>query len=412
MDIMKKALEGIRVLDWTILQQGPMAGVMLGDLGAEVIKIESRSGDFGRPLEKYRNWYGMDAVLTEEPGKERNLYFETCNRNKKGITIDLKKPESKEIIKRLVKNSDVLLQNFRVGVAERLGMDYKTLSAYNPRLIYVHSSGLGDEGEDAAMGLIDPIAQARTGIMFANGNKEPEMQVGAIADQMGGVMGAFAVLAGLAARERTGKGQEVQTSLMAGMATLHWVNLVCAANLGRAMPYYDRSAPKTNPLCNHYKCSDGKWVMIGCHEDRFWPTFCKVMELEELEHDPRFDTSNKRRADSKEFVAIVDKAFARRSSEEWLKLYVENGLLIGPVHNLKDLTADPQMWANGYMEKYHHPALDRDLNIVRLPIVLKDTPVCTQRPAPLLGEHNEEVLREVAGFTEEEIEAFASKEVI
>lgn len=407
----QQALSGVRVLDWTILQQGPMAGVMLADLGAEVIKIESKEGDFGRPIEKYRNWYGMDAVLCEEPGRERNLYFETCNRNKKGITVNLKAPEAKEIIKRLVEKADILIQNFRVGVAERLGMDYKTLSQYNPRLIYVHASGLGEEGPDAKMGLIDPIAQARTGIMLTS-TKEPVMQVGAVADQMGGFITAFAVLAALAARERTGRGQEVQTSLLGGQVAVNWVNMVCAANLGAAMPPYEREAPKTNPLCNHYKCADGRWVMLGCYEDKYWHRFCEVTGLQALENDSKFDTSIKRRENSRAFVAEVDKAFIKRSRDEWIELFAANDLPVGRMQDLKDLTEDPQVWANGYMVEYEHPVLHRKMKTVQLPIVMKDTPVDIGAPAPLLGEHNEEVLTHIAGFTPEEVKAFQEKGVI
>lgn len=406
-----KALSGIRVLDWTILQQGPMASVMLGDLGAEVIKIESKEGDPGRPIEKYRNWYGMNAVLSEDPGNERNLYFETCNRNKRGITLNLKAPESKEIVKRLVEQSDILIQNFRVGVAERLGMDYKTLSAYNPRLIYIHASGLGEEGPDAKMGLIDPIAQARTGIMMTS-SREPIMQVGAVADQIGGFITAFAALAALEARSRTGRGQEVQTSLLGGLTAVNWVNIVCAANLGSAMPPYDRAAPKSNPLCNYYKCADGKWAMLGCYEDKYWHTFCAVTGLEALEHDPEYDTAVKRRDNSRHFVEKVDAAMLKHTRDEWIRMFGENKLPIGPMQDLKDLTQDVQMWANGYMENYYHPALKRTLKTVKLPVVLKDTPVSIRLPAPLLGEHNEEILGGIAGFSEEEIAGFRKGGVI
>lgn len=407
---MERALEGIRVLDWTILQQGPMASVMLGDLGAEVIKIESKEGDFGRPIEKYRNWYGMNAVLSEEPGRERNLYFEMCNQNKKGITLDLKAPESKEIVRRLVQSSDILIQNFRVGVAERLGMDYETLSAYNPRLIYIHASGLGEEGPDAKLGLIDPIAQARTGMMLTS-TIEPVMQVGAIADQMGAFITAFAALAALAARERTGKGQEVQTSLLGGMVALNWINIVCAANLGAAMPRYNRKAPKTNPLCNYYQCQDGKWIMLGCYEDKYWHPFCQLTGLE-IEHDPKFDTAVKRRDNSRDFVAIVDQAMRKRPLDEWIEMFKEAKLPAGRLQDIWDLTHDPQMWANHYLTEYDHPDLGRTLKMVNLPIVLKDTPVSIARPAPLLGEHNEEILRDIGRFSEKEIAEFREKGVI
>src|SRR5215470_14093503 len=205
--VMALPLEGIRVLDWTIWQQGPVATMMLGDLGAEVIKIEERiGGDPGRGV--------MSIAGVGTSSDKRNYYFEANNRHKKSIALDLKKPEGKAIIYKLIEKSDVFAQNFRKGVAGKLGLDYQTLSRYNPKLIYASATGYGPQGPDSGEPSFDYMGLARSGIMTAVG--EPDMEpmniTGGIADQMGAMMLAYGVLAALVARERFGVGQEVDAS--------------------------------------------------------------------------------------------------------------------------------------------------------------------------------------------------------
>src|SRR5713101_3181824 len=205
---MPKPLEGIRVLDWTIWQQGPVSTMMLGDLGAEVIKIEDRvGGDPGRGV------MSIGGAATNTAGN-RNYYFETNNRHKKSITLDLKKPEGRDIVYKLIEKSDVFVQNFRKGVAGRLGLDYQELSARNPRIIYASSSGYGPYGPDSGEPSFDYLAQARSGVMniASVDTDEPIYLNGGIADQMGAIMLAYGIMTALVARERYGVGQEVSAS--------------------------------------------------------------------------------------------------------------------------------------------------------------------------------------------------------
>ena len=225
---MPMPLEGLRVIDWTICQQGPVCSAMLGDLGADVIKLESRDGgDPGRAL---------GAIGGSDLAKRPAFYFEANNRNKRSLTLDLKQPEAREIVYKLVAGADVFVQNFRKGVAERLGLGYDTLRAHNERLIYANATGYGPEGPDSGDPSFDQLGLARSGIMLAAG--EPDMPplpiAGGIADQMGAVMMAYGVLAALLARERHGVGQVVDASHLGSMSFLQGLSLSCKLMAGFA----------------------------------------------------------------------------------------------------------------------------------------------------------------------------------
>src|SRR5262245_33564009 len=268
---MPTPLEGIRVVDWTIWQQGPVSTVMLADLGAEIIKLEALDGgDPGR---------GILSVFGRPTGDigGRNYYFEANNRHKKSLALDLKKPEAREIVYRLVESSDVFVQNFRKGVAARLGLDYSALSGRNRRLIYASATGYGPKGQDSAEPSFDYMGLARSGIMLAVG--EPDMEpmnvTGGIADQMGAMMLAYGVLAALVARERFGVGQEVDASHLGAMSFLQGLNLACRLILGKEFKRFPRTNVP-NPLWNHYRCADEKWICLAMPQsDRYWPDFCK-----------------------------------------------------------------------------------------------------------------------------------------
>ena len=253
---MAMPLDGIRVIDWTIWQQGPVASAMLGDLGAEVIKIEEReTGDPGRGI--------LSASGVDLSGRP-NFYFEANNRNKKGITLDLRKPEAVEIVHRLAEKSDVFVQNCRQGVADRLGLGYEALRERNPKLIYANASGYGPEGPDSGEPSFDVVGLARSGIMLAAG--EPDMPplaiAGGVADQMGAIMLAYGVLAALIARERHGVGQVVDASHLGSMAMLQGLSLSAQLMMGFALPRQPRSRAG-NPLWNHYRCADDKWIAVA-----------------------------------------------------------------------------------------------------------------------------------------------------
>ncbi len=246
------------------------------------------------------------AILSSDLS-EQNAYFEAGNRNKRAIAVDLNKQRGREIVYGLIERSDVFIQNFRHGVAEKNGVDYKTLAKYNPRLIYAHASAWGPKGPDRNEPSADYTGMARSGMMCLMG--EPGMTPfsiqGGIGDQIGGIMTAMGVLASLFVRERTGVGQELEASLLGSMAFLlgHPVTMNTIVNL---------PTPKTarkkagNPLWNHYQCGDGKWVALAAmSSDRFWSNFCKALGLENLEKDSRFDSMNSRQTNNEELIGRI-----------------------------------------------------------------------------------------------------------
>ncbi len=403
---MPMPLEGIRVIDWTIWQQGPVASVMLGDLGADVIKVEERvGGDPGRGILKAQ---GLD--LRDRP----NFYFEANNRNKRSLTVDLKKPEGVAIVQRLAERADVFVQNFRKGVAGRLGLDAATLRARNPRLVYASASGYGPEGPESGAPSFDYLGLARSGIMYSCGepDDDPLAIAGGIADQMGAIMLAYGVVTALLARERTGRGQEVDASHLGSMAWLQGLGLSARLMLGRALPRQPRRFA-TNPLWNHYRCGDGLWLALSMLQpDRYWERFCAVLEIPEAAADPRFKTMLDRMMNAGECIALLDQVFARRPRAEWLRRLASGGdFIYSIINSVDDLPDDPQMQANGYVTAFEHPAFG-PTQVVGLPVRLSETPGSIRLPAPEFGQHTEEVLTEVLGCSWEEIGRLRQEEVI
>ncbi len=403
---MPMPLDGIRVIDWTIWQQGPVASLMLGDLGADVIKIEERvGGDPGRGVLKAQ---GLD--LRDRP----NFYFEANNRNKRSMTVDLKKPAGVAIVQRLAERADVFVQNFRKGVAARLGLDAATLRAQNPRLVYASASGYGPEGPESGAPSFDYLGLARSGIMYSCGepDDEPLAIAGGIADQMGAIMLAYGIVTALLARERTGRGQEVDASHLGSMAWLQGLGLSARLMLGRALPRQPRRFA-TNPLWNHYRCGDGLWLALSMLQpDRYWERFCAVLEIPEAAADARFKSMLDRMMNAGECIALLDQVFARRPRAEWLRRLAEGGDFIYSIINaVDDLPDDPQMQANGYVTAFAHPAFG-PTQVVGLPVRLSDTPGSIRLPAPEFGQHTEAILTEVLGYSWEEIGRLREAEVI
>jgi CoA:oxalate CoA-transferase len=404
---MSGPLDGIRIVDWTIWQQGPVATQMLADLGAEVIKIEERErGDPGR---------GIVAVAGSSTVKGgRNYYFEANNKHKKSIALNLKQPEAREIVHRLAARSDVFVQNFRKGVAQRLGLGYAELAALNPRIIYASASGYGPEGPDSGEPSFDYLGQARSGIMNAigTGSTAPTYVYGGIADQMGAIMLAYGVLAALFARERTGIGQEVDASHLGSMMALQGLNVVARTIMGKEFPRNTR-ANAYNPLWNHYRCADDKWISLAMLQpDRYWKNFCEVVGKPELIEDPRFAEAKVRGKNSAAVVAIFDEVFAARPRDEWMRVLKGRGDFIYTIVNsVSDLPDDPQVRANGYVVEYDHPALG-NLTLLGMPVKLSATPGEPHSHAPELGEHTELLLTEMLGYSWDDIARLREANVI
>jgi crotonobetainyl-CoA:carnitine CoA-transferase CaiB-like acyl-CoA transferase len=404
---MAMPLDGIRIVDWTIWQQGTVCTAMLADLGAEVIKVEEREkGDPGRGI---LSMSGVD--LSDRP----NFYFEANNRNKKSITVDLSRPEGREIVQELAARSDVFVQNFRKGVAARLELDYETLRARNERLVYASATGYGPEGPDSGEPSFDHLGLARSGIMFAAG--EPEMPplaiAGAIADQMGGIMLAYGVLAALMARHQTGRGQAVDASHLGSMAMLQGLSLSMRLMMGGAMPRVDRGMAN-NPLWNHYRCADDQWLALAMLQPhRYWADLCRALGRDDLAADERFASLIGLAQNSQEVIAAFDGVFATRPREEWVEHLKKSpgDFIFTIVNSVNDLPDDPQMLANDYIVDFDHPT-HGPTKMMGIPVGLSETPGSVRMPAPELGQHTEEVLLDVLGWDWDRISELRNKQAI
>ncbi len=401
-------LDGIIVLDWTQWQMGTVATAMLADLGASVIHIENRvTGDAGRGL-----WRAEGTTMDLPHGKR--AYFETNNRGKKSITVDLTKEKGKEIIYRLARKSDVFVHNFRQGVPERLKLDYETLCQYNPQIVYASASGYGPKGPEAIEPAYDYIGLARSGIMTMVGELDmPPLTIrSGVADQMGAIMTSYGVLAALLARERLGVGQKVDVSHLGSMIALQGLSVGLSLYLEKAP---DRPVRKkaANPLWNHYQCQNGKWLVLGMLQpDRQWPALCQALGIENLEKDPRFKDAVVREEHCEEIIAIMDKIFITRSTTEWMKILKEAGdIICTPIQSISDLANDPQVLANEYIIDCHHEVLG-PVKVAGLPIQLSKTPGKVKVEAPELGQHTEEILTEIGGYSWEDIAQLRKEEVI
>ena len=405
---MKRPLDGVRIIDWTIWQQGPVSTMMLADLGAEVIKIEERVG--GDPGRGVLSIAGALVGATSGP----NFYFEANNRHKQSLTLDLKNPKAIEIVYQLAEKSDVFVQNFRKGVADKLGIGYAALSQRNPQLIYASATGYGPFGPDSGEPSFDYMGLARSGIMTAVG--EPQMEplsiAGGIADQMGAIMLAYGVMAALLAREKYGMGQEVDISHLGSMTALQGLNVACKAILGKEFKRMPRAAAPS-PLWNHYKCGDDKWICLAMpQQDRYWSDFCKVLGIEHVLDDPRFATMGDRADNAKDLIPILDAAFASRPRDAWMKALKEGGDFIYTVVNtIADLPTDEQMLANEYIVDYEHPSIGKT-QLVGVPVRLSKTPGDPKGAAPEFGEHTERILTELLDYSWEDVAKLREEEVI
>ncbi len=396
-------LEGIRIVDLGQAQQGPHAAVLLSDMGADVIKVEPRTGDFSR---------GALAPAQDEWGTAvRDAYILAHNRNKRSLAIDITVPQGREALLRLAERGDVFLHNFRPGVAERLGIDYPAIKARNPRVIYASGSGFGKEGPGAQRPGFDLVGQAVSGFMVQAGlpGAPPHPAGAAVADQTGSILLAYGVMLALFVRERSGVGQEVDVSLLGSMLCLQSWEVTTYLLSGRLPPKAGRGHPLIRGLWQIFPTSDGWISLAGCNDVR-WPGFCRALGIGHLQSDPRFATAQERADHLNELVPLLDKVFLARTTAEWQATLEAVDAIVGPVQSYVEAVADPQVAANGYIGEVQHPRRGR-VRVVGLPVRLSETPGRIKGPAPELGEHTTEVLREL-GYSWEEIAALAADEVI
>jgi crotonobetainyl-CoA:carnitine CoA-transferase CaiB-like acyl-CoA transferase len=387
-------LDGILVVEYAVFHAGPGSGAILGDLGAEVIKIE---GDIGDPM---RHWQRMGKQSFESK-KGGNPMFDFSNRNKKGIYLDIKSEKGRSVFERVLKKADVFITNLRQSTKLKLGIDYKSIHQINPRIIYSSVSGYGKKGPASDLGAYDPLGQARSGMMFLTDSDGPAPVQMAILDQSTAITNSHAIMTALYTRERDGIGQEVHNSLYSTALWLMHANLLLA-NLNRTVKDFVWVRSQNSPLRNNFLCKDEKWI-VGTHHpvQKYWLKFCEVTGQKSLVEDPKFIDDEQRGENNEELTAIFDKVFRQKTQAEWVEIFTEAGLMFSPVQQVTDVLHDPQAVANDYVVDFDHPDFGR-IKVPGYPIEFSTFSAGIRSASPKLGEHTEQVLRNMA-FSEDEI---------
>ncbi|WP_375088830.1 CaiB/BaiF CoA transferase family protein [Peribacillus sp. RS7] len=395
---MNGALSRIKVLDLSRVVAGPVCTSILGDLGADIIKVEGP--DF---LDETRTWFPPDI-------EDISLYYMAVNRNKRAITVNLKTKEGIQIIKKLIQESDVIVENFKTGTMERLGLGYEDLKALNPKIIHCSITGFGHTGPYKQLPGYDFLAQAMSGFMSVNGTSDGEpVKAGiAMADLYTGLYAIISILAALEARNHTGRGQHCDISLMDSMVA-SLLNIGTGfLNTGNLPKRYGNQHPTLVPYQN-FKTKD-KEIIIAVGNDMQFHRLCSLINVGELPQDERFATANTRIIYREELIPKVQEAILTKTADEWLTIFQENNIPCGPINTLEKVFTNEQVLERQMIQEVEHPTV----GIVKLlgsPIKLSDTPVTIERHPPLHGEHTEEILLEL-GYDKQEIETFMKEKVI
>lgn len=382
-------LAGVRVLDLGRHLAGPTCAMWLGDLGADVIKIE-------KPGE------GDDGRASGPPFFDgQSAFFLAANRNKRSIELDIKQPEGQEIFRRLAETADVVVENFRPGVMDALGIGYRAMAERNPRIIYCSISGFGADGPYADRPGLDQIIQGVSGLMSVTGFEGGEpVRVGIpIADLLTGLFAAYGVLAALQARERTGRGQHVQTSLLEGMVGMLSFQAVRYPNGAGAPPPAGNHHPLNAPY-GVFRARDG-YLTIGATGEKRWRKLCEVLGAEEWLDDPRFKTNGDRYRNRELLAELISERLQARTIDEWERILNGAGIPCGPIYRIDQAMEHPQVQHRQMVVELPHPAMGT-VRLLGLPVKLSETPGAIRLAPPLLGQHTDEVLREI-GVADDEL---------
>lgn len=385
-------LAGLKVIDMSHVMAGPVCGMMLADMGADVIKVEKMPG-------------GDDTRRSTPPSiAGESAAFMIMNRNKRGVVLDVKSPGGREALLRMIDGADILIENYRKGTLDRLGLGFEALHARNPRLIFCSISGFGRTGPYAERGGFDLIAQGISGVMSVTGEgpgRAPVKVGPPIADISAGLLATMGVLAALNHRHASGQGQMVDTSLLeAGITHLYW-----QAAIGFATGVAPGPLGSGHPLMAPYQAfrTADDPITLGAANDSNWRRLLQVLDRPELGADPRFSTNSDRMQNLPALIAILEPIFLSRTSADWLQALDAAGVPAGPVLNVLQMAQDPQVQARQMIVETEH-AVAGPVKALGLPIKFSATPGEVRRPAPVYGQHTEEVLRE-HGFAPDEIAA-------
>ena len=362
---MSTPLDGIRVVDLTSYIAGSYAAAMLADLGAAVVKVESPGGDSFRELPGFFAW----------------------NRGKRSIALDLKTAEGREVVERLARGGDVVMENMRPGVADRLGVGYERLRVLNPRLVYCSTTAFGSTGPYADRPGFDPILQALSGLMVLQGAGGPPQYLRvAVIDYYAAALTAQAVLTALFARERTGEGQRVETSL---------VHAAAALQTGNFVDYPGKPVlARDNPTYRLYQAGDGQWMFLACGNQSFWRKLCDALGTPELADDPRFASWTLRLDNAAALLPLFEARVRERTRDEWLEVLRAHDIPAAPVQSIDDFREHPLVRHHGLSRDYEHGDVG-PLRLVGPALVFAGTPTQDPGAPPTLGQHTDEILREV-----------------
>ena len=374
-------LEAIKILDFSQAVLGPTCSQLLGDLGADVIKVEPLGGDFTR----ISNMRDADSSI-----------FLACNRNKRSIAVNLKTPAGKEIVLELAKKTDVIIQNFRPGVMKRLGLDYKKISAINSKIVYLNLNMYGDTGPLSHRRGGDPWAQAFTGMVASQGSPEgpPYLCGHAVIDLGGGLIGDVGILTALMERERAGRGQELSINMIHAGLYMQTTTFCYSLTDGLLLKKGGRGTARGQFPYGAYTAKDGDVVTIFGQDDEEWPVFCHILDIEHLLDDPRYETAEMRTEKKFELYPILDEAFRKRTRKAWMTRFKKFGLRCDPCLDYFELMDHPQFEANDMTAEVEHPALG-PIKLLGAPIKFHGMgSIEPRRHPPVLGEHSKEILTE------------------
>ena len=392
----KQALSAMRVLDFTQVMAGPFCSMLLGDLGADVIKIEPPEGDATRKM--------AGSVGMESPG------YWAVNRNKRGMVLNLKDPRGQEIVRALAARADVLVENYRPGVMAAFGLGYADLRTVNPALIYASISGFGHTGPYAARGGFDLVAQGMSGLMSVTGELgAPPAKCGVpITDLGAGLFALQAILAAYIHCLRTGEGQHIDTSLLeAGVALSVWETTQYFST--GEIPEPLGSAHRMFAPYQAIRCADG-YITLGSANQRTWERFAQVIERSDLLRRPEYADNSQRLRNRRQLIEEIEAVTSTYPRSHWLAVLDEAGVPCGPILNYHEVLADPHVQARGMVQEMNHPVGGR-IRVLGPAAKLSETPARLSRPAPRYGEQTAEVLRMI-GYTEREIQEFAASGVV